>query len=586
MLRAVQLRNLGVLERGEVHLGPGLTVVTGETGAGKSLLLDAIALLIGRRAESDCIRAGAEECVVEGLFEKTPKLSVRLLEAGLPDEGEVIAVRRTVGRSGRGRVHVNGALTSVGVLSRLFEDSVELMGQHAQLSLAQPGAQILIVDEAANLRKDGDVFSQYAACYARATHAEQRLLALGGDAEARVSKAEYLKFQIQEIETLNPLPDELASLEEERKRLASSMRLRTLVGQAESRLSCSEPSMSDELSRTMQALGEAAKIDARLLPLLQSVELARAQVDDTVRALSKYASSIEDDPSRLTAVEERIDALKRLAKKYALPAGGSAQKLESLKSELQALENHEQVRAHAEQEAGALKAQLDALGEALSVRRREAIAQLERRVLKQLKRLSMGQAILSIAQTRGKPGPDGADTIEFWFTANPGEAQRPLARVASGGELSRILLSIRASAQTESGVAGLLVLDEADAGVGGAAADEIGRLIHEVSASRQVLCVTHLAQVAAHADSHIAVSKQIQRGRTQSALKRFDSASDRAQELARMLSGDEVTAEAIGAAKALLKRASVPSRASRITKLAIVKNRNFHSEANASLPCA
>ncbi len=553
MLMSLRLSNFAVIEEAEVAFGPGLTVLTGETGAGKSILIDALALLSGARGDAEAVRAGAEEAVVEGVFERSDAMASRLAELGLPDLGSEVSVRRLVGRNGRGKAHVNGALVAVGVLGRLMHGLVDVAGQHEHFALFDQARHRALLD-----RLGGDwvarAAAQYGAAHAALAQLQRELEALGGDEAQAQVRADFLQYQLDEIDKVSPKPGEDLQLEAEQRRLKASQRLRQLAALAEELVSTREASALELTGRALAAVADAERIDAGLSGPRERLVAAQAELEESARGLSRYLSTLEADPGRLSELDDRLDALRRLSRKHGTPLEGVLARREALHQELQALLHRAERRTELEQHRAKAIVEATACAAALTAARKTAGAALVEAVGDRLKKLAMGRARFAVQLDCQPLGPSGADAVELLFSANVGEPLRPLAKVASGGEASRVMLAIKASL-TESDECGCTVFDEADAGVGGAVADVVGRLIKEVSRHRQVLCITHLPQVAAHADTHLKVEKTDSRGRTRATVSQLKVGEARAGELARMLSGVEVTSEALSAAQALLRSA-------------------------------
>ncbi len=553
MLITLRLKNFAVVEEAEVGFGPGLTVLTGETGAGKSILIDALGLLVGGRAEPDVIRSGADEAVIEGLFERSEVLASRLAELGLPDDGPEVSVRRAFGRQGRGRVHVNGALVTVGVLLRLMKGQVDIAGQHEHMALLDAGQHLGLIDRFGALTED-DATVKYRAAWDRLREAVARLQALGGDESQVAGRIDFLTFQLEEIERVSPRPGEDLALEVERKRLGSSEKLRHAIGSAEELIATRDGSAAELLGRAFHLVGEGEKLDPSLALVREALHRTRAELEDASHGLSRYLSALDSDPKRLEEVDDRLDAIRRLCRKHAAPLEGVLARRTALAAELDELIHRAERRAEVEAERLKAEAEATAAAAHLTAARQAAAARLTATVRDGLERLAMGSARFEVQFEQAPLSGTGADAAQFLFSANIGEAVRPLAKVASGGEASRVMLAMKA-ALAGSDACVCSVFDEADAGIGGAVADVVGRLIKDISGHRQVLCITHLPQVAAHADAHLRIEKAEAKGRTRSVVESLAEGQERTRELARMLSGVEVTREALGAAEALLRSA-------------------------------
>lgn len=557
MLLGLRIANIAVMEEAEVAFGPGLTVLTGETGAGKSILVDALGLLLGGRADPEVIRSGCAEATVDGTFERTAQLAERLSELGLPDLGEEVSVRRTIGRAGRGKAYVNGALVTVGVLARLLKGVVDISGQHEHMALFDPSLHGDILDRV------GDVVPRlgaFASRYAALGEVVCRMEALGGDERQVQSRLEFLQFQEQEIAKLSPKPGEDLALDAERRRLGSAEKLKRVAMEAEALLESAEGAALEQMDRALGILGDGARVDPTLEPLLDGVRSARAELQDRAQHLSRYAAQIDADPGRLAEVEERLDAVKRLCRKHGRDPAGLLALQQELAQERERLSHRQTHLLELEKERAAAEKEAWAAAEALHSARIEAACAFEREVRSGLSMLGMGGSLFRVSVSPQEVlRPSGADSVEFLFSANPGEPPRTLSKVASGGEASRLFLAMKRSL-AGADASGCAVLDEADSGLSGAAAEAVGRMIREVSAHRQVLCITHLPQVAAFADHHLLIEKERRGERTHSRVVALDEEGGRTRELARMLSGVEVTREALGAAEALLRSAHRAAR--------------------------
>ncbi|WP_338864609.1 DNA repair protein RecN [Myxococcus stipitatus] len=555
MLLGLRIANVAVIEEVEVAFGAGLTVLTGETGAGKSILVDSLNLLLGGRADADVIRAGCEEASVEGVFARTPVLGARLEELGLPDLGDEVLVRRVLGRTGRGKTYVNGALVTVGVLGKLTRGAVDLAGQHEHVSLFDPALHRVLLDRYGEMETP---LAAYFGEYSSLREVDARMEALGGDESKVRERAEFLRFQLDEIARLDPEPGEDARLDAERKRLSSAEKLKRHGAEAELLVAGDESSALETVGRALGLVHEAVKWDATLAPVAQSLSTALSELEEAQRRLNRYVEGLESDPTRLADVDERLDGLKRLCRKHGATLEGVLKKRGEIETELGTLENRQEVLEELALERRRVEERARKAALALSKARSASAVEFSAQVREGLAHLAMGKAAFEVRVTPGETlRPDGLDDVEFFFSANPGEPARPLAKVASGGEASRLLLALK-RALAGSDACGSYVLDEADAGVSGAIADVVGRMIKEVSGHRQVLCITHLPQVAAYADAHLLIRKAVKGERTVSQVTVLAAGLERTRELARMMSGVQVSREALGAAEALVRSANRP----------------------------
>jgi DNA repair protein RecN (Recombination protein N) len=549
MLTTLRIQNLAIVDALEVELAPGLNVVTGETGAGKSILVDALQLVLGGRAQAEAVRAGADEAVVEAHF-AGPGLDARLEALGLPAaEGELV-VRRVVARSGRGRVTLNGAISTVGMLAQVGRGLVDLSGQHEHVALLDAGNHLALLDAFAGA---GELLEGQAAKHRALQAARGALAGLQLDESERVRRSDYLAYQVRELEALDARAGEEAELAAERKRLSAVERLRAAGLAAHELLMGSEGAL-ERAARAQARAGEAAALDGALGPVADGLRAGLAELDEAARSLSRYLDALSAQPERLLEVEGRLEQLRHQARKHGCTPDALLARLEAARAELAALVQHEARRS--ELEADVARADAEARGHAaqLARLRRSAAHRFAQAVRRELAQLAMPQTRFEVSIDEGELGATGTDRVELLIGPNPGEPLLPLAKVASGGELSRALLGIKRALAGADPVE-TYVFDEVDAGIGGAVAAAVGRTLQAVAAHRQVLCVTHLPQVAAFADHHLVVCKTVQRGRTVSAVRALRGLGERESELARMLGGEEVGAAARGHAAQLLSGA-------------------------------
>ncbi|MCS7172463.1 MAG: DNA repair protein RecN [Armatimonadetes bacterium] len=555
MLRELHVRNFALLEDVRVEFGPGLNVLTGETGAGKSILLDALGACLGHRVGSDVIRTGATEARVEAVFElaRAPEARAALDAAGIPLEDEVLILVREIG--GRGRAYANGTPVTVGTLREIGSFFVEIHGQHEGQRLLEPRTHLELLDASGDetVRR---LRVEVEEAFARWSGLRSALAELERTERERARRLDLLRWQVQEIEAVHPRPEELAELEAARTRLVHAGRLAEATGGAYEAL-CGEEGAIRFVGKAAALLRQASQWDPGLYPLLQALEAARVQLDEVGLELRRYAEEVQADPRRLEEVEVRLHALRALQRKYGDTVEEILAYRERALQEIAHLENLELHRAEVE---GALREAEGALGHAvaaLSAARREAARRLERSVEAHLRELGMPEARFWVGfEIREDPEgvrvllpeeehrrlqvtPRGVDRVEFLFSANPGEPPRPLHRVASGGELARLMLALR-SALAEAHPTPVMVFDEVDAGVGGHAAHVVGTKLASLARGAQVLCVTHLAQIAARADVHHAIRKVTSGGRTRTEVHRVEGDA-RVEEIARMLAGDPPT---------------------------------------------
>ena len=553
MLRRLTVKNLAIVEDLELELDRGLTVVTGETGAGKSILVDALALVAGRRGSADLIRQGASRLTVSAEFDAGPAVRALLAEAGLPD-GERLLLRRELTPDGRGRAFVEDEPAAVRTLARLGERLVAIHGQSSEQELTDAGAALELLDAFA---KTEDEREAVATAAARWTEARDRLAALEASRRQREERLETLDFQVRDIESVGPTEAEEEDLPAERGRLLHADRIRGAGETALNALSEAEGSAADRLGEAARAFAELAAIDARLASHRDEAEDLKRRIADLAAAARDAAASIEEDPSRLTAVETRLEQLSRLKKKYGSTVTEILARLADLKEERAELSNVEDALGRRRKDAAGAEEVYRAAAAVLSRRRRAAAEKFSSEVEKELRGLALEKARLRVALEDLAPDVPRANGLEravLLFAPNPGEPEKPLEKIASGGELSRLQLAIRSVAAGKKGAGRTLVFDEVDAGIGGRVAEVVGKKLRGLAAQDQVLCVTHVPQIAALAATHYLAEKREARGRTVALVRRLEG-PERVAEIARMLAGEKVPDTALKHARTLLEAA-------------------------------
>jgi len=552
VLRRLHIRNLAIVEDVDMELGAGLTVITGETGAGKSILVDALALLAGGRGSSDLVRRGAERLSVSGEFDADARARALLSEAGLPAAGEIILVRRELGADGRGRAFVEDEPAAVRTLARLGERLVAIHGQSSEQELADSETPLEILDAFAKAEPERDATASAAREWAAA---RERRETLEASRRERAERLELLEFQIREVEAVRPEAGEDERLKSERQRLLHADRIRRAAGAALDALSEAEGSAADRLGEAGRAFAELAAIDPALDAHREEADELKRRIADLAAAARDAAESIDADPDRLQALETRLADLQRLERKHGLSGAALLARLEEWKAERAELSDIDDALGRRQrEEAQARDAYLSA-AKALSARRESAAAKLTAAVGRELEGLALGKARLRVALSpRGaeEPRASGLESAQLLFAPNPGEPEMPLERIASGGELSRLQLAIRAVAAGRRARGRTFVFDEVDAGIGGRVAEVVGRRLRDLAEHDQVLCVTHVPQIAALADSHFHAEKREVAGRTVAAVRRMEG-KERVSEIARMLAGEKVPATALEHARTLLE---------------------------------
>jgi len=569
MLRHLRATNFAILSDVEIELGAGMNVLTGETGAGKSLIVEAVNLLRGGRASADIPRTGADEAVVEATAEVPDDLRARVagvLEgAGLPPpDGDEVFIRRIIQRGGRSRCYVNGALTTAARLGELGALLIDLSGQHQHQGLVDPGRHLEILDlfaASAGKKKDAEAAGELAAmdaAWAELRRCDELLTSLGGDEREREARVDYLRFQLEELDGAGLKPNEDAEIEIERARLASVDALQSAARLAEEALYGGDDSARDRVAAAVREIERALRTDPTLDPVARQLAEIETLIDDAADQLRAYADKLEGDPERLAWLDERLALIRRLTRKHGGALAEVVAKAAELRSELEALTGRDARLAEVAAARTAAESAAIAAAAQLTRRRTAAARRLEKEVGAALAELGMASAKLSVVVEPRPLGPTGADRIELMLASNKGEDTRPLVKIASGGELSRIMLALKLALRQAEEVA-TYVFDEVDTGIGGATAQVVGAQIRAVADHRQVLCVTHLPQIAAYADHHFPVEKTELAGRTETHVRKLTGTA-RKDELARMLGGHATARAKAHAAELLAEAARAEAR--------------------------
>jgi DNA repair protein RecN (Recombination protein N) len=545
VLERLVIRDFVLVERAEVGFEPGLNVLTGETGAGKSLLVQAVDLLTGGRADADVVREGAKAAVAEGEFRPSPRALARvrpLLESwGVEADDGALIVRREVQPGGRSRALVNQAAVTRTALRELCAELADLHGQHEHQSLLRPEAGLETLDRLGRLDEE-------LAAYAGAREAHLAAAAALADLERSLADVEThreaMEQAARDLDEARLVPGEEETLRADAARLGHADRLRELVEQALGRLSEGDGAADAALAEAARALGQAAALDPSLAGTLPALEEARIVVSETARGLGGYASRLEADPRALERVEARRELIARLVRRYHRDVPALVAWREELRRDLAAGLDAGAARQRARAAAGTARTDCLAAARALSRRRRLAAAEWAERLTREMKPLGLPHAALTFAFAPDgaeppEPGPHGLDRVEILFTANPGEPARPLQRIVSGGELSRVMLALKVALEERDPV-DVLLFDEVDSGIGGVVAQAVGERLRALARRRQVICVTHLPMIAALAGHHLRVTKSVAGGRTTARIEAVEG-GERVEELARMLAGGRVT---------------------------------------------
>ena len=558
MLKTLDITSFALLHQLSLELEPGLNLITGETGAGKSILVDALGFVLGGKAGADVVSAGAEACRVVALFEvargQQARLQALLEERGLPAclDGE-LALKRELSLSGRSRCWVNSEPAPLTALAAVGDLLVDFQGQHEHQSLLKPQEQGLLLDLYS--QAEGEC-QAVAGAWQAWQGALERLRALDMDATERERRQELLRFQVEELSSAGVKAGERESLLRERALLQSALRRGQAASSALAALDGGDEGAGGAvpgLATALKSLKELAALDPAAEPLAARLESLSIEADDLARSLARAASAIEDDPGRLEAVEARLALLEALLHKHKRDEAGLLAFLDEAQAQLNDLVDVEASRQALGREIAAAEQAWGRAALALSAKRRAGAAALAKKVMERLRRLGMEKAAFSVALPAQAPGPRGGEAAELMLAANPGEGAKPLSKVASGGELSRLMLAIKA-ALSDLDPADTLVFDEVDAGISGKVAEEVGKELARLASRRQALCVTHLPQIACLPATHLQVSKQVKAGRTSTRVERLDEGG-RVEALAALLGGAQATESARAHARQLMAAA-------------------------------
>ena len=549
MLLELTLKNFTIIDEISVSFGPGLNIITGETGAGKSVIVDAVNIILGGRAATEHIKSGEEEAHLEALFDISSAAAVkeRLKSAGIDSGGDELLIKRIIYRKGRSRVFINGGIATLPILAQITDRIIDIFSQHEHQSLLREENHLKVLDEVGGINADVSLLKALYLKYQDLNKGIERLMT---SQRNLVEREGYLKFQCAEIDEALLREGEDEELEEEKKRLLNSERLLSAAQGAYETLYENEPSVLGSLKRLSSDVLDASKIDQGLREAADALEISILQIRDAAFTLRDYASELTFESGRLDVIESRLQELKDLKRKYGETIGDVLIKRQELGRELHGITSYEEELSRLRLESQEMKNELEARAKEISAKRKEISKKLSRSLEKELGEVGIKGARLSVRFEEKEISADGTDRVIFLFSANPDEEPKPLSRVASGGELSRIMLVLReVISRIEGG--SVIIFDEADSGIGGAVAETVGMKISRLSESCQVICITHLPQVAKFADSHLVVTKTLDNKRTRVQIKNLGQ-EERVRELARMLGGINITQKTIEAAHELL----------------------------------
>ena len=538
MLSSLQIENVAVIQKAEVHFEPGLNVLTGETGAGKSILIDSINAILGNRTSKDLVRTGASKAVIRAAFEQVPSAVLDKLEQSGYERSEALLLSREITAEGKSSCRINGMPATAAVLRDLCGGLININGQHDSVGLLNPAHHLGILDDYAQNRT---VFQEYYTLYRKLVQVKRELDALITDEAEKQRKIDLLQYQVQEIEDAGLTAGEEQTLENRRKVLSNASAIRDRLAQSYALLSGSDDAAGavDLLGETSNAVDAAAQLDPALTAaagqLLDLYYNAKDVAADLIGRLDAY----DTNDAELDEVEQRLDLLYRLKRKYGSTVEDVIAFGQKAREELDSIQHSQQRYDALQTEKLRLYAKAREKAEVLTQTRLKAFEELNTRISGTLDFLNMPGVRMTLRHTRGPLASHGQDSIEFYISTNPGEAPKPLAKIASGGELSRITLAIK-NAMADKDAVPTVIYDEIDSGVSGKAAGRIGEVLRQSAQGHQILCITHTAQIAALADCHLLIQKNVSNERTYTEIHPLDE-NGRVEALARLISGDHVT---------------------------------------------
>ncbi|MDI7260349.1 MAG: DNA repair protein RecN [Thermodesulfobacteriota bacterium] len=556
MLQNLRIRNFALIDELNLSFSKGFNVITGETGTGKSIILNAVHLLLGDRAGEEMIRSSEEEANVEALFdisgnrEAKERIKEKAPKVHCSEEEDSFLVRRVISRSGRGKVFINENLVTLGMLSEVGEKLLSVYGQHEHQSLQRAETHIDILDEFGVLLDLREEFQEH---FERYISLSEEVRRIREEKERRIKEQELMAFQLREIEASGIRMGEEEALKEERRILSHAKKLMDFINLSEELLYEGEGSTVERIQTILRQGREMAAIDPSLNEVIKGLETASIQLEEIALSLRNYLRRIEINPARLEEVENRLEEVERLKRKYGLTVEGMLHFKEKIEKALRSFTSNEERLNQLEGIMGSLQGEVIALARKLSWERKRVASELKKSVEKELGSLGMKKTAFEVRMEDTPLSPKGMDRVEFLISPNVGEEVKPLAKIASGGELSRMMLAMK-KILARIGGRQVLVFDEVDSGIGGAIAEVVGKKLKELSKDHQVVCVTHLPQIACFADTHHSVRKEVREGRTFTIVDQLEKEAV-ADEIARMLGGVKVTEKTRAHAKEMIENA-------------------------------
>ena len=538
MLSSLQIENVAVIQKAEVHFKPGLNVLTGETGAGKSILIDSINAILGNRTSKDLVRTGASKAVIRAAFERVPDAVLNSLEKAGYERSDALMLSREITAEGKSTCRINGMPATASVLRELCGGLININGQHDSVGLLNPARHLGILDDYA--QNDAE-FQEYYVLYRELVRIKRELDAMITDEAEKQRKIDLLSYQVQEIEDAGLTAGEEQTLESRRKILANASAIRDKIAQSYAMLSGDDESSGavDLLGEASHAIDTAAQLDDALAAASSQLLDLYYNAKDVAADLIGRLDSYDTNDAELDEIEQRLDLIYKLKRKYGDTVEDVIEFGQNAREELERIQSSQERHDHLQAEKRRLYALAREKAEALTQTRLNAFEALNKRISGTLDFLNMPGVRMTLRHTRGPLASHGQDSIEFYISTNPGEAPKPLAKIASGGELSRITLAIK-NAMADKDAVPTVIYDEIDSGVSGKAAGRIGEVLRQSAQGHQILCITHTAQIAALADCHLLIQKNVANDRTYTEIHPLDE-EGRVEALARLISGDHVT---------------------------------------------
>ncbi len=552
MLNHLSVKNVAVIDKLEINFNGGMSVLTGETGAGKSIIIDSINMISGDRANKDLVRFGEEKAVVEAVFDSNASARALLEENDIELDDNRIIISRRVTSDGKSVARINGSIVTLSLLRDVADCLINIHGQHDSQALLTPRRHINFLDDYAG---DGALLETYRALYAKMRETEKTLASLETDEREKSRRTDLLEYQIKEIESASLTAGEDEDLTEQRDVAANAEKIKSAIGAAYENLYENDgaPSAYDCLSLAVNALSDISELNPKIKEVYDTVTETVYSLEDAAHELREFGESVDFDEAALNEIEERLDMISKLKRKYGNTIPEILQFLENAKAELNDIQLGDEKIERLRSELKELTEKLSAAGEKLGAARRTAAAELEEKIERSLCELNMEKAKFRVEiQKSGEFLANGTDRVEFLISANPGEPPKPLAKIASGGELSRVMLAIK-SILADSDEVETLIFDEIDTGVSGNAALKIAKKLKEIGAKKQVICITHLPQITAAADTHYLITKNTDGPLASTTLRELD-ARGREEELSRLTDG-KISALGVEHAREMLKNA-------------------------------